>query len=114
MPISWRGGPRAMDRRSFAPREKESTNPEDKYAVAVKKCGKTVGHVPFNLAPVMSAFLKDSSNKGHISDNLQLTKLLQVASIHNCWWIIMPENLNAKGMGCATEYTSYMIELILN
>ena len=61
-----------MDWQGFPPREKESTNPEDKYAVAVKKCGKTVGHVPFNLAPVMSAFLKHSSNKGLTSDNLQL------------------------------------------
>ena len=38
--------------------------PEDKCAVAIKKCGGTVGHVPFNLAPVVSAFLKRASNKG--------------------------------------------------
>ena len=28
-----------------------------------KKCGEIVGHVPFNLVPVVSAFLKRSSNK---------------------------------------------------
>ena len=43
------------------PLEREPTNPEDKCAVAVKKCGKIVG---FNLAPVASAFLKRASNKG--------------------------------------------------
>ena len=51
-----------MDRRSSAPGE-GPTNQEDKCAVAVKKCGGTVGRVPFNLAPVVSAFLKRSSNK---------------------------------------------------
>ena len=45
------------------PLERDPTNQEDKCAVAVKKCGGTVGHVPFNLAPVVSAFLKRSSNK---------------------------------------------------
>ena len=36
---------------------------KDRCAVAIKKCGGTVGYVPFNLAPVVSAFLKRSSNK---------------------------------------------------
>ena len=44
--------------------EREPTNPEDQCAVAIKKSGATVGHVPFNLAPVVSAFLKRSCNKG--------------------------------------------------
>ena len=52
-----------MDRGSL-PLEREPTNPEDKYAVAIKKGGETVGHVPFNLAPVVSAFLKRPANKG--------------------------------------------------
>ena len=38
------------------PLEREPTNPEDKHAVTIKKRGGTVGHVPFNLAPVVSAF----------------------------------------------------------
>ena len=44
-----------MDWRSFATREREPTNPEDQCAVAIKKSGatSTVGHVPFNLAPVV-------------------------------------------------------------
>ena len=46
------------------PLEREPTNAEDKCTVAIKKFGGTVGHVPFNLAPVVSAFLKRSSNKG--------------------------------------------------
>ena len=46
------------------PLERDQTNPEDQCAVAIKKSGGTVGHVPFNLAPVVSAFLRRSSNKG--------------------------------------------------
>ena len=30
----------------------------------IKRSGETVGHVPFNLPPIMSAFLKRSCNKG--------------------------------------------------
>ena len=45
------------------PLERDPANQEDKCAVAVKKRDGTVGHVPFNLAPVVSAFLKRSSNK---------------------------------------------------
>ena len=30
----------------------------------IKRSGETVGHVPFNLAPIISAFLKRSCNKG--------------------------------------------------
>ena len=32
--------------------------------IAIKKCGRTVGHVPFNLVPIVSAFLKIASNNG--------------------------------------------------
>ena len=35
------------------PLERDPTNPHDKFAVAVKKCGETVGHLPFNVAPVV-------------------------------------------------------------
>ena len=45
-------------------RESQVANPEDQCAVAIKKSGATVRHVPFNLAPVISAFLKRSCNKG--------------------------------------------------
>ena len=38
--------------------EREPDNPEDKFAVAVMKTGSVVGHVPFNLAPLLSAFLR--------------------------------------------------------
>ena len=60
MPI-WSGGTRGLEKFCL---EREPTNPEDKCAVAVKKCGEIVGHIPFNLAPVASAFLKRASNKG--------------------------------------------------
>ena len=46
------------------PLERDPTNLEDQCAVATKKSGGTVGHVLFNLAPVVSAFLRRSSNKG--------------------------------------------------
>ena len=45
------------------PLERDPTNPEDQCAVAIKKSGGTVGHVPVNLAPVISAFLRRYSNK---------------------------------------------------
>ena len=36
----------------------------DVVFAGVKRSGETVGHVPFNLAPIISAFLKRSCNKG--------------------------------------------------
>ena len=42
------------------PLERDLTNPEDSNAVAVKNGSGTVGHVSFNLAPVVSAFLRRS------------------------------------------------------
>ena len=44
--------------------QRETNNPVDKLAVAVVKSGQTVGHVPINLAPVFSYFLKRTLNKG--------------------------------------------------
>ncbi len=48
------------------PLERDPTNPEDRHAVAIKNSSGTVGHVPFNLAPVLSTFLMRSSNKGMV------------------------------------------------
>ena len=45
------------------PLESDPTNQQDKFAVAVKKCGETVGHLPFNVAPVVSAFLSRTASK---------------------------------------------------
>ena len=36
------------------PLEREPNNTEDRFAVAIKRTGSVVGHVPFNLAPVVS------------------------------------------------------------
>ena len=44
--------------------EREPHNAVDQLAVSVVKSGFVVGHVPFNLAPVFSHFLKRSFNKG--------------------------------------------------
>ena len=46
------------------PLQREPGNPEDKFAVAVIRRGNIVGHLPFNLAPVVSAFLRRDVNKG--------------------------------------------------
>ena len=47
------------------PLEREPNNTEDRFAVAIKRTGSVVGHiVPFNLAPVVSAFLRRDVNKG--------------------------------------------------
>lgn len=48
-----------MDRRSCAPGE----GPNKPRRQGCGSCGGTVGHVPFNVAPVVSDFLKRSSNK---------------------------------------------------
>ena len=42
----------------------EPTNDRDPNAVAVKKEYNIVGHVPFNLAPFVSAFLRRDKNSG--------------------------------------------------
>ena len=44
--------------------QREPHNPEDQLAVSVVRTGRTVGHVPFDLAPIVSHFLKRSFNKG--------------------------------------------------
>ena len=42
---------------------REPTNISDRNAVAVFKEDQVVGHVPFNLAPSISLFLKRNINK---------------------------------------------------
>ena len=42
---------------------REPTNPLDKHAVAIYKEDIIVGHVPYNLAPRLSQFLKRECNK---------------------------------------------------
>ena len=42
--------------------ERETTNPKDKNAVAVHIEETIVGHVPYNIAPYMSRFLKRDVN----------------------------------------------------
>lgn len=47
--------------------EREPTNSKDRLAVAVMDDrSRVVGHVPFNLAPTLSNFLKRSVNKGTV------------------------------------------------
>ena len=43
--------------------EREPHNVADQLAISVVRSGHIVGHVPFNLAPVFSHFLKRSFNK---------------------------------------------------
>ena len=42
----------------------EHDNPTDEVALADMKRGTSVGHIPYNLAPIISNFLKRSLNKG--------------------------------------------------
>ncbi len=44
--------------------ERDSTNQEDINAVAIINASGIVGHVPFNLALIMSSFLRRPINKG--------------------------------------------------
>lgn len=46
--------------------EREPGNHKDKLAVAVVKSGTTVGHVPYNLAPVFSHFLSRLDHSGSV------------------------------------------------
>ena len=47
--------------------EREPTNSKDGFAVAVIDArDRVVGHVPFNIAPTISNFLKRSVNKGTV------------------------------------------------
>ena len=46
--------------------QRQPDNTEDKLAVAVMKSGFVVGHVPRNLAPLFSHFLKRSCNKAYV------------------------------------------------
>ena len=43
--------------------QREPHNPQDQQAVSVVRSGLTVGHVPYNLAPSLSNFLKRAFNK---------------------------------------------------
>ena len=45
-------------------REREPDNSEDRFAVTIKKTGNVVNHVPFNLALLVSAFLRKDISKG--------------------------------------------------
>ena len=45
--------------------EREPTNSQDRFAIAVMDAGsRVVGHVPFNLVPTVSNFITRSVNKG--------------------------------------------------
>ena len=46
--------------------KREPDNSHDRYAVAVvrQSDGATVGHIPYNLAPILSPFLARDFNKG--------------------------------------------------
>ena len=44
--------------------KREPSNERDRKAVAVLKIEALVGHVPFNLAPLISAFLRRDTNSG--------------------------------------------------
>ena len=44
--------------------KREPTNDRDSHAVAVKREDVIVGHVPFNLAPCISVFLRRDTNSG--------------------------------------------------
>ena len=45
------------------PLKREPENVQDSFAVAVRRNDEVVGHIPFNLAPIVSAFLRRSTNR---------------------------------------------------
>ena len=44
--------------------DRKPTNVRDKFAIAVLQGSTVVGHMPYNIAPVVSHFLKRTVNKG--------------------------------------------------
>ena len=66
--------------------ERDPTNPEDKCTVAIQRCSRIVGHVPFNLAPVVSAFLKRSSlievTGNEVNQGKSLASIICLDQIH--------------------------------
>ena len=48
------------------PLERETTNVKDKFALALMKGSTVVGHIPYNIAPAVSHFLKRSINKATV------------------------------------------------
>ena len=52
--------------REVLPLQWEPDNPKDKFSVAILRRGSVVGHLLFNLAPVVSAFLRKDVNEGLI------------------------------------------------
>ena len=46
------------------PLKREPSIPDDRFAMAIKRRGDVVGHIPFTLAPIASTFLKRGVNKG--------------------------------------------------
>ena len=48
--------------------KREPANDKDSLAVRIKKHGQVVGHVPHNLAPLISYFLAREVNKGMVRD----------------------------------------------
>ena len=65
------------------PLEREPDNLDDVHAVAIKRAGRIVGHVPFNLAPTVSAFLRRSRNKC----------LVEVRGSKVRWWLWLRNSL---------------------
>ena len=46
--------------------QRDPLNEKDRNAVAIVRDGSVVGHVPFNLAPLFSHFLRRELNKGTV------------------------------------------------
>ena len=46
--------------------KREPTNPKDALAVCIQKDGTVVGHMPYNLAPLVSYFLERDLNTGSV------------------------------------------------
>ena len=47
-----------IDEQLNCEREREDENPRDRYAVAIKRSGNIVGHVPHNISTLCSLFLR--------------------------------------------------------
>ena len=84
------------------PLEREPENLEDKFAFAIVRRGCVVGHTPFNLAPVVSAFLKGVINKGLVKSGTKVNHGADFGLAILCTYCLLLDKLRkiVEGLHC--------------
>ena len=93
------------------PLEREITNPKDKFAVALMKGSMVVGHIPYNIAPAVSHFLKRSINKATVevtgaAVNRRAGYGMEIKSLANTDFMARMTTLRDSGLSCRRNSSS--------